>query len=867
MSIEFLLGSPFRSAVQDALSRFWVMLEQNDLWEMKLAKGERYLFQRTEDETGLLWLTDGTFAVSLRAAREAIDNVGDPWRLPTFDELERFAKHPRNPLRNGQAYRLKDNCHIFSDSERTDVDEGYWHRGQDGAGVFYAVTDWNASHVSVLDFMLKNVVSIKQANKPSTPDIWGPVIVAVASKALCAEIDWRPVRLPKLDTLALTDRNKGLWELHGAAPDLLETLDVRPRDPALDIRDHHVAIDFGTSSTVVACEEDGSKKLLRIGVQDYLQAPLPAHYENPTVLEIVDLDAALSTWNDVAYRPPLNWDDVRSSHEALNSLRANESDPDVVSSILPKIKQWALREASDSRGRITDRKGREHELAPLGLRAPVRGAALEVGPGDDFDPVELYAWHLGMIINWRKRGIHLRYYMTFPVAYPRDVKDKILASFKRGLQRSLPATLVDSPRFAEFSVKECASEPAAYAACALGTLGIAPSVEGVAYAVFDFGGGTSDFDFGLYRLPDAEQEDEGYEAVLEHFGAAGDRFLGGENLLENMAYLVFRENLDQCRERQIAFSRPLDAEDFEGSELFLDRTQAAATNTLMLIGRLRAIWETGAYDNSSGIEKLTLLNRQGEKTSCEFTIPEEALLGYLRKRIGQGVLNFCTAMHHAFGDRAPRTIHVLLAGNASRSALVQAYFSLGDGGDDAGITAQLHEVTSSWMERLFGAGAPELIGHAPLAPHPDRPYAPTGKTGVALGLLDLSDGGVIKVINRSAPDAGGEAPFAHFVGRIQLQRFRPGLVQGAPYGRWGELGPQRDKVFHLRHTTSPSAHTGEMASDQPGLYSRRLDFDGDIAGHRVYARPLGPDAIEICTAESLEAAEAGRIGNQRVVEL
>lgn len=867
MSIEFLLDSPFRGTVQEALSRFWDRLAQKDLWELSFTQNERRLFQQTEGKAGLLWLTVPISAVNLGAARAAVAKRGAPWRLPTFGELKRFAKHQRNPLRDGNAYRLKGNAHIFTDSERTDVDEGCWFRGQDGPGTVFAVADWDVGQVSILDFMTRYVLTIKQASMASAPDIWAPVVAALGSEALCAEIDWRPVRLPKLDTPALNDRNKGLWELHGAAPGLFETLDVRPRDPALDIRDHHVAIDFGTSSTVVACEEDGSKKLLRIGVQDYLQAPQPAHYENPTVLEIVDFDAALSPWNEVAYRPPLNWDDVRSSHEALNSLRANESDPDVVGSILPKIKQWALREASDTRGRITDRKGREHEIAPLGLRAPVRGAALEVGPDDDFDPVELYAWHLGMIINWRKRGIHLRYSMTFPVAYPREVKDKILASFKRGLQRSLPATLVDSPRFAEFAVKECASEPAAYAACALGALGIAPTAEGVAYAVFDFGGGTSDFDFGLYRLPDAAQEDDGYEAVLEHFGAAGDRFLGGENLLENMAYQVFRENLDQCRERQIAFSRPLDAEDFEGSELFLDQTQAAATNTLMLIGKLRAIWETGAYDNSSGIEKLTLLNRQGEKTSCEFTIPEEALLGYLRKRIGQGVLNFCTAMRHAFGDQAPRTIHVLLAGNASRSALVQAYFKLGNGDDDAGIAAQLHEVTTSWMERLFGANAPELRGHAPLAPQPDRPFAPTGKTGVALGLLDLCDGGVIKVINRSAPEAGGEAPFAHFVGRIQLQRFRPGLVQGAAYGHWVELGPQRDKVFHLRHTTSPFAHTGEMPSDQPGLYARRLDFDGDIAGHRVYARPLGPDTVEICTAQSIGDAEAGRIGNQRVVTL
>jgi hypothetical protein len=61
---------------------------------------------------------------------------------------------------------------------------------------------------------------------------------------------------------------------------------------------------------------------------------------------------------------------------------------------------------------------------------------LQVDIDDPFDPIELYAWYLGMAINWRGHGLFLKYYLSFPVEYPREVRDRILASFRRGLQRA-----------------------------------------------------------------------------------------------------------------------------------------------------------------------------------------------------------------------------------------------------------------------------------------------------------------------------------------------------------------------------------------------------------------------------------------------
>lgn len=42
--------------------------------------------------------------------------------------------------------------------------------------------------------------------------------------------------------------------------------------PAIDVREGDVAIDFGTSSTVVAYTDNGQKQLLRIGAKDFWYA-------------------------------------------------------------------------------------------------------------------------------------------------------------------------------------------------------------------------------------------------------------------------------------------------------------------------------------------------------------------------------------------------------------------------------------------------------------------------------------------------------------------------------------------------------------------------------------------------------------------
>lgn len=770
------------------------------------------------------------------------------WRVPRCREMVAFATNLTNPLRNGGNNRLSD-VYGFN------VHEGYIDLDSSNPQIktmsFDAISIPCASVSKAVfcDVLLDSPLSLTVLKTPNNN--WLSTLDERLISGLI-NLDYNINRLPPIDQLTSSDINKGLWEFWGCDASICDEYGIRPRDPALDIRPGCIAIDFGTSSTVVACESDnGRKELMRVGVRDFYDPIAAAHFENPTALEIVNLENILAEWKRDAYRPHVLWDDVHCSHEARTRLQDSHNDTKTVSSILTKLKQWALRQSEDLQIIFTDQQDVEHMLQPLTQNTPARGQLLQVDNEYPFDPIELYAWFLGMTINWRGRGIYLEYFMTFPVEYPKAVKEKILASFKRGLQRSLPVTLVTQHNWLNrFRVEELASEPAAYAVCALDELGVQPDAQGTAYAVFDFGGGTTDFDFGFYRTPSDEEEDEGYERVFEHFAPAGDKFLGGENLLENMAYRVFIENLDVCNKNKIAFTCPLDAEPFPGSEIYLEQTQAAYSNTLLLVSKLRDFWEDSSIDLFSDMQdetkSISLFNREGELEHCDFVFPYALINTYIQERIGLGIEKFISAMKQAFNPM-PDEVHILLAGNASRSRWVSDLFGL-DRPNEVSLLGQILEVRC-------GNQMPTVQVYPPLGSDEHNPYKPTAKTGVALGLLDLRPGSVTKVINRTRLDSQGEAGFAFYLGRMKTGKFAPGLSLNAPYQQWHELGPLREGVFELLYTQSPLAQSGELSATDNEVQRRRLRYEVYSKGDRVFAKAVAPNEIELAVASSVDEIE------------
>lgn len=237
-----------------------------------------------------------------------------------------------------------------------------------------------------------------------------------------------------------------------------EMLVARP--PQLDVRlNATCAIDFGTKSTIVVCR-DGEARMLRIGKGDYTKAPEMKDFENPTVIALKDLQGFLAAYKARIGRPFTEWNQLTVSHQAADAIfsRENPMGSSIYNSVFSELKQWAKDEQSYPI--LMDAKKFEQEVKPY-----IEAAALDEG---GFDPIEIYAYYLGLYINNMHRQIYLDYILSFPVNYKKDVREKVRASFERGIKKSLPpAILQDEEIMKRFRVYLGASEPAAYAISAL----------------------------------------------------------------------------------------------------------------------------------------------------------------------------------------------------------------------------------------------------------------------------------------------------------------------------------------------------------------------------------------------------------------
>lgn len=487
-------------------------------------------------------------------------------------------------------------------------------------------------------------------------------------------VDTTRINLSPYEESRLTDPNGGHWDLWSADTDENKTtikLDspLYGRNPVADVKpDGIVGIDFGTKSTVVTVQ-NGTETIMpmRIGCGDYKKDVAMSDYENPTVIEFINLEKFCSRYNSSPARPETEWVDMTISHTAADNLNTPQSGIEYYA-WFSDLKQWA----SDKNRKIIirDKQGKEVELSPF----------VDIS-GDDLNPIEFYAYLLGLFINNMYNGIYINYILSFPVTYERKIRQKIASGFADGLKKSLPKPVQEDKSTMElFRVMEGASEPAAYAVCALQEYGFKPQEnEKILYGIFDFGGGTTDFDFGTWQLAPQKLRRR-YDYVIRHFGAGGDRLLGGENILELLAYSVFKKNEAVLREKNIQFVKPADADKycgiFEGSEALISDSQQAKINQRQLAEKLRPLWHGEQYNENE--KKLNLYNSNGEVPIVELEIDVDELKTLIRKRIDSGVENFFEAMNNAVTDEIAegvKSFNIFLAGNSSRSEIVLESFN------------------------------------------------------------------------------------------------------------------------------------------------------------------------------------------------
>ena len=677
----------------------------------------------------------------------------------------------------------------------------------------------------------------------------------------------------------LSDPNKGDWEVYEDVliNNWLTTNDCEDfyffaRNPKLDIKRNAVcAIDFGTKSTVVAIR-DKDERLLRIGNGNSLSDLRKEDFENPTFLYFQNFNKFNEDYKKRIGRPFTKWSDVLVSHEAASKFYDEIDDEKSYYATFNELKQWA--NTKNRHQILIDKSGNRVKL----------NSYLNLTSKDTFDPIELYAYYLGLYINNYNNGIYLHYTLSFPVNYGVKIQEKLLNSFERGLKKSLPPTILsDSNIIEEFEIYAGASEPAAYAISALETYGLEPnSNEEIAYGVFDFGGGTTDFDFGIERKP----KDGRRRFDLVQFGKGGNPYLGGENLLQLLAYEVYKCNESEMRRHQIQIVLPAKGRMQSGLEsLVLENgraTNEAYTNMRILMEVLRPIWEeTEGYldEFNEGRKTVKLYIEQDGSLigkDIRLNINVEALREILAANILDGVNGFINQMMDTFANKNLNTypIHIFLAGNSCQSKLLQEIFvrelmakcndfinnnkkknknsnnsilyklypPLGTNFD---INSLLHIFNTKDEKILLS----NILYGKNLLINDSLDRVKTGKTGVVFGLLRSRRGGKdIRIINENITDEN-EITFPYYLGvEYDNHVFRTVIPKSISYDKWEPFEWADEDRFELHYTSDDRALTDSIPiSETESIVCKIKKCDID-ENKKVFIKRIGIDKIQYCVA-------------------
>ncbi len=444
------------------------------------------------------------------------------------------------------------------------------------------------------------------------------------------------------------------------------------RSSLKDLSKGVVAIDFGTKSTTAAyMDENGIYRLLSIG--GLVDDTSLTKFENPTIMEFRHRKKFITEYNILDHRPFTEKNDIEVAHEAQKNLSGAQGNH--LYRFFSQLKQWA---GADEKQNFKDFKD------DFSLESFTNCT--------DFNPIEIYAYCIGRCINNMHNGVFLKYFLSYPIKYEKHQAEKIRESFEKGLKKSLPRHVFDDEKTAKtFKVELRVSEPCAYAISALKSYGFFKSEKldkPVYYGVFDFGGGTTDFDFGKWE----KSANPKFAYKMTHFSSGGDKYLGGENLLELLAFEAYGQNFQELKAKDIVIAKPnYDRIDTQRFGSFMQNSREARLNLQTIASTLRPFLENldaniiEAIEENENFEikdfekdfKAQLLDRNGVETECDLKVDCKELLNLLKDKIEEGVANFFAGFSKVMAENIDdecRAFHIFLGGNASRSVFVKQAF-------------------------------------------------------------------------------------------------------------------------------------------------------------------------------------------------
>lgn len=307
---------------------------------------------------------------------------------------------------------------------------------------------------------------------------------------------------------------------------------------------------------------------------------------------------------------------------------------------------------------------------------------------------------------------------------------------------------------------------------------------------------------------------------MTHFSSGGDKYLGGENLLELLAWEVYAKNFQELKEKDIVIAKPnYDRIDTQRFGSFMQKSREARLNLQTIASQLRPFLENLDADIIEAIEeneefeiegfkkdfKTMLLDRNGVETECDLKVDCKELLNLLKDKIEEGVANFFAGFSKVMAENIDdqcRAFHIFLGGNASRSVLVKQAF-------ENAKEKQLKDYHQKTSKDDF-----TFILY----------LKPTCKTGVAFGLLESRPkaGGIERPSISSNPvfkyDLGIEIE-GKFHAKIHRDSLKPNEYQifqtKEEWGGFDEL--------EIRYSDKPLANTNTLNIQDTQMISIALE--------------------------------------------
>ncbi len=320
-----------------------------------------------------------------------------------------------------------------------------------------------------------------------------------------------------------------------------------------------------------------------------------------------------------------------------------------------------------------------------------------------------------------------------------------------------------------------------------------------------------------------------------------------------LSFEVFKKNQDILRKEKISFLKPDECKSFAGSEILISQSEEAGINTKQLMEKLRPLWEEhDGYEKiyESGIIKVNLFDNNGSvKMNLELIIDMDELKKTIHNRIEKGIRNFFESLKLIFLSESTKNIekiNIFLAGNSSSSNYVTEIF-------DKYIneyTGEINKISQDDKEYfkvyppLGTEEANRIQKELKIDSEIESIMRPTGKTGVAFGLIDGRPGSRINVISEQKSDE--EIKFNYYIGQNLKKHFKVIMDRNIEYGEWIRFRHAKTEDFEIYYTNLPEATTNKLSIREVNKKICRMEkTDEEMA---IYIRAVSPSVIEFTVA-------------------